>query len=249
LVRAIDAGGNEVGVMTTMGMTRGRGRAMAQPHRRGDLVRQALLVCGLLSSMLYVAADVLGGMRYEGYSFTSQAVSELMAVGAPSESLVDPLFVAYGVLALAFGVGVFREGVRRSRALQISGALVAGYAAIGLTGPTFFEMHQRGTDSSAGDVPHIVLTAVIVLFTLVAMGFGAFALGERFRTYSFATLLTVIVLGAPTIPYAARLAAGEPTAGFGLVERILIYSSLLWMAVLAVALLRRPSYRNAESLP
>jgi len=244
----MDAGGNEEAVMTTIGVTQGGG-AVTQPVRRGTLVREALLVCGILSSILYAATDVLGGMRYEGYSFTSQAVSELMAVGAPSESLVDPLFIAYGVLMLAFGVGVFREGVRRSRALQVSGALLAGYAALGLTGPTFFEMHQRGTDSSAGDVAHIVLTVAIVLLTLGAMGVGAFVLDRRFRAYSFATLGTVIVFGAVTGPYAARLAAGEPTPGLGIVERILIYSCQLWVAVLAVALLRRPPYRNTKSLP
>jgi len=234
--------------MTTLRMSRGSG-AMARPERSGSLVRKVLLVCGILSSALYVTTDVLGGIRYEGYSFSSQAVSELMAVGAPSESLVDPLFIAYGVLMLAFGVGVFREGVRRSRALQVSGALLAGYAALGLTGPTFFEMHQRGTDGSAGDVAHIVLTVAIVLLTLGAMGVGAFVLDRRFRAYSFATLGTVIVFGAVTGPYAARLAAGEPTPGFGIVERILIYSWLLWVAVLAVALLRRPPYRNTKSVP
>ena len=78
------------------------------------MARKTLLVCGILSSLLYVATDVLGGMRYPGYSFTSQAVSELMAIGAPSEAFVDPLFIAYGVLVLAFGVGVLREGVGRT---------------------------------------------------------------------------------------------------------------------------------------
>ena len=97
--------------------------------------RKALLVCGILSSMLYVATDVLGGMRYEGYRFTSQAISELMATGAPSEAFVDPLFITYGVLALAFGVGVRREGVGRSRAMRITGALLMGYAALGFAGP------------------------------------------------------------------------------------------------------------------
>ena len=38
---------------------------------------------------------------------------------------------------------------------------------------------------------------------------GAFALGRGFRIYSFATLLTVIVSGALTVPYAARLAAAR----------------------------------------
>jgi hypothetical protein len=58
------------------------------------MARKALLVSGILSSLLYVAIDVLGGMRYEGYSFTSQAISELMATGAPSEAFVDALFIA-----------------------------------------------------------------------------------------------------------------------------------------------------------
>jgi hypothetical membrane protein len=233
--------------MTTIGMTRGSGRTMATPARSGSTVRQVLLACGILSSLLYVATDVLGGMRYEGYSFTSQAISELMAIGAPSEALVDPLFITYGVLALAFGVGVFREGAGRSRAMRITGALLIGYAAIGFMGPTFFEMHQRGAGGSASDAPHVVLTGALVLLTLLAIGFGAFALGTRFRVYSFATLLTVVVLGALTAPYGARLAAGQPTPGFGIVERVNIYSSMAWVAVLAIALLRRPRYRAATT--
>jgi CubicO group peptidase (beta-lactamase class C family) len=235
--------------MTTIRMAQGGGRTLAPPVRGGSIVRQVLLACGILSSLLYVATDVLGGMRYPGYSFTSQAISELMAIGAPSEAFVDPLFITYGVLALAFGVGVFLEGAGRSRALRTAGALLSGYAVVGFAGPTVFEMHQRGAGGADGDAPHIVLTGALVLLTLLAMSFGAFALGKRFRIFSFATLLTLIVLGALTAPYGARLAAGQPTPGFGIVERILIYSSLLWVAVLAIALLRRPSHRGATAAP
>ena len=236
--------------MTTIGMmTQDRSRTLAQPARSRSIVRQALLVCGLLSSLLYIATDVLGGLRYDGYSFTSQAISELMAIGAPSETFVDPLFIIYGVLVLAFGIGVFREGLGRSSALRITGALLIGYAAIGFTGPTLFEMHQRGADSPASDIPHIVLTGVLSLLTLLAIGCGAFALGRRFRTYSFATLLSVIAFGALTAPYAAPLAAGQPTPGFGILERIDVYSSMLWVAVLAVALLRHPVSSTQGSPP
>jgi CubicO group peptidase (beta-lactamase class C family) len=185
-------------------------------------------------------------MRYEGYSFTSQAISELMAIGAPSEPLVDPLFIIYGVLALAFGVGVVWEGAGRSRPLRVTGALLIGYAAIGFTGPTLFEMHQRGAGSPSGDTRHIILTGVLVLLQLLAIGFAPFALGKRFRVYSVATLLILIVFGVLSAPYGAALAAGQPTPGFGIIERILIYSSLLWIAVLAIALLRRPWYRETS---
>ena len=124
-----------------------------------------------------------------------------------------------------------------------------GFAATGFTGPTLFEMHQRGADSPASDVPHIVLTGVLSLLTLLAIGCGAFALGRRFRTYSFATLLAVIAFGALTAPYAAPLAAGQPTPGFGILERIDVYSSMLWVAVLAVALLRHPVSSTQGSPP
>ena len=79
----------------TIAWARERGRVSTQPVRNTRRVREALLVCGILSSLLYVATDILGGLRYEGYSFTSQAISELMAVRAPSEAFVDPLLIAY----------------------------------------------------------------------------------------------------------------------------------------------------------
>jgi hypothetical protein len=212
-------------------------RTPSQESRAGA-VRSPFLYCGVLAGLLYVATDVIGGLLYDGYSFSSQMVSELMAVGAPSERFVDPLFLAYGVLALAFGVGVFREGSGSSRRLRVTGTLLIAHAAIGFTGPTLFEMHPRGT-LGVDDSPHIILTGVLVVLWLLAMGFAAFALGERFRVYSLATLLTVVVTGALMAPGGARLGAGQPTPGFGILERVNIYLSLLWVAVLAVALLRR----------
>lgn len=236
--------------MSTIGLTHGRAPAMAQPSRSRSLAREVMLVCGILSSLLYITTDILGGLRYDGYTFTSQAISELMAAGAPSESFVDPLFIIYGVLVLAFAIGVYREAAGRNRALQITGVLLIAYAVVGFTGPTLFEMHPRGSGMQGGDTPHIILTGALVLLTLLAIGFAAFALGKRFRVYSFATLVVLVVFGTLTAPSGARLAAGQPTPGFGILERINIYSSLLWIAVLGIALLRRPAqYEAKESLP
>ena len=239
--------------MTTTGMTRDRGGTMAPRARSESRVRQLLLACGILSSLLYVATDMLGGLRYDGYSFTSHTISELAAIGAPSKELVDPLFLAYDLLALAFGVGLVREGLGRSRPLRITGSLLIGYGAIGFAAFTvadpLFRIHQRGVGSIATDAPHIVLTGVLVVVLLLAVGFGAFALGRRFRIYSFGTLVTLVVSSALTVPYAARLAAGEPTPGFGIVERVDVYSALLWLAVLSVALLRRSRFRGVAVTP
>lgn len=240
--------------MSTTGMTQDRGQSMTQPARRVSPFWQAFLVCGVLSSLLYLATDVLGGMRYPGYSFTSRAISELSAIGAPSKSLVDPLFFLYNVLALAFGIGVLRAAAGRQRALGVTAAALIGYGALGVAimavaGSNAFAMHQRGSGSLASDAPHIILTAAFVLLLLLAIGFGAFALGRRFRVYSLVTLLVVIAFGAITTPYAPRLAAGQSTPGLGIVERIAVYAALLWLAVLAIVLLRRPRVRAETVAP
>jgi hypothetical protein len=58
----------------------------------------------------------------------------------------------------------------------------------------------------------------------------------RFRLYSFATVATVIVFGA----WAGILARPMPgpTSWLGLAERVNIYATMLWVAVLAVCFLR-----------
>jgi hypothetical protein len=225
-----------------MPMTRGGGRTMTQPVRHVSRLWPLLLACGILASLLYAATDVLGGLRYEGYSFGSQTISELAAVGVPSEGFVRPLFLAYDVLALAFAIAVFHVGTRRNRALRITGALLIAHAAIGLASaaaPTFFSMRPRGTGGLGTDAPHIVLMSVIVLLLFLAIGFGAFALGQRFRIFSFVSLTIALVFGALIAPFSTRVAAGELTPGLGIIERINVYSIMLWLAVLAIALLRR----------
>lgn len=47
------------------------------------MARKALLVCGIVSSLLYLAMNVFVAMQWEGYSSASQTISELSAIGAP----------------------------------------------------------------------------------------------------------------------------------------------------------------------
>jgi hypothetical membrane protein len=54
------------------------------------MLRNLLLICGILSSLLYVSTDTLAGTLWKGYSFTHQAVSELSGIGAPTR------FISYG---------------------------------------------------------------------------------------------------------------------------------------------------------
>jgi len=203
-------------------------------------LRRALLVCGVLSSLVYVGIDQLAAVRYGGYhSFTTQTISELGARGAPTRAMVNPLLIVYDLLTIAFGVGVW-SAARGGRALRVTGAMLIALGALGLPGPWLFPMNLRGV---GGDMPHIVGTAMMVLLIAAAMVSGAFARGRGFRWYSFATVLATVVLGLLTSVQAKGLVTGAPTPWIGLAERACIGAFLLWVAVLALAL------RRAEGTP
>ena len=131
------------------------------------MTRKALLFCGILAALLYVATDILAAMRWEGYSYTAQTVSELFAIGDPTRPLVVLRGLAYCVLVIAFGSGVWGSAGGR-RALRVAGGLLVGIGVVDLVGP-FAPMHQREALAVGGgtltDTMHMVLASVDVLFT------------------------------------------------------------------------------------
>jgi hypothetical protein len=76
--------------------------------RRHRIIQGLLLLAGVLSSIVYVTADLLCGLRYPGYSFTDQVISELSAIGAPTTALWAKLLQTFAVLFAAFTIGVVR---------------------------------------------------------------------------------------------------------------------------------------------
>ena len=85
---------------------------------------------------------------------------------------------------------------------------------------------------------HIVWSIVTVFLFMLEIGFGAAAFGKRFRLYSIATMVILVVFGALTGLDGPRVAANLPTPWVGVWERINIGVFLLWVVVLAIALLR-----------
>ncbi|MGB9179067.1 MAG: DUF998 domain-containing protein [Pyrinomonadaceae bacterium] len=206
------------------------------------MVRKVLLICGILSSLLYVAMNVFVPIGWEGYSFASQTVSELSAIGAPTRQLWLLLVIPYTLLVAAFGWGVWLAA-GRNRALRVVGGLMIAHAIIGLFWPP---MHLRGAEFTLTDTLHIVFSIVTVLIFMLEIVAGAAAFGKRFRFYSIGTMLILIVFGVLTGLDGPRIAANLPTPWVGIWERISIGAFMLWVVVLALTLLRVPSALNAR---
>ncbi|MGZ5133858.1 MAG: DUF998 domain-containing protein, partial [Flavitalea sp.] len=204
-------------------------------------VKKFMLLCGLFSSLLYVAMNIIVPMYYPGYSSASQTVSELSAVDAPTRSLWVIPGTIYTLLMVAFGWGVWNS-VKDNRKLRTVGSLLIIYGLLGIGWP-LAPMHQREVIAAGGgtlsDTMHIVFSIVTSLLMLLAMGFGSMALGRRFRFYSILTIQVLLVFGVMTAFEAPQLESNLPTPMLGVWERILIGVFLLWVMVLAVTLLTK----------
>ncbi len=213
-------------------------------------MQKLLLICGMLASPLYFCTDILGGILWRGYSFVDQAVSELSAINSPTRSFVVPLYLVYDVLLSAFGLGVY--GFSQKRVMLVTGGLLVGLGVVGFAG-TPFPLQLGVVEATFGNTMHSAIAGLTVILYLLAMGFGAFARGKRFRLYSFGTIVTLIVVGSVS----ALMAGAEisvqgwttPPKWFGLIERISVYGSTLWVMVRAIVLWRAENGQTLKFNP
>lgn len=203
-----------------------------------------LLMCGILSSVLWICADIIASMLYEGYSYTDQAISELSAIGSPTRLFLTITGVIYDVLLLAFGVGVLKIS-NRKRTLRLTGILLITHTVLAMAS-TFFPMNLRGAAMTISDTMHIIFYSIIPLVILLTIGFGAAANGKWFRLYSIGTILILILFGALAGMAAPQIAAGRPTPWMGIYERINVYGYIVWVIVLAITLQRTEKKQASE---
>lgn len=195
---------------------------------------KVFILCGILGPIVYIATVILGGILRPGYSHISQAVSELIATGAPNKILLDPLFAIYNLLTTAFGIGLF---LRLSAEDQNCGKVVGALGALFLTvvGITGFMIVFFPADP--GEFPPATLTGAmhIVLAGLASLGsmLTILLIGFWFRSipylrgygaYSFISAMVVFLSGG-----LAAAAAANNSPVMGLLERITIGGFLQWL--------------------
>ena len=202
------------------------------------MAQKVLLICGILSPILYGVSDVLAGMQWEGYSFRDQTISELGVIGAPSRALFAVLLLMVYGLMVAFGVGIWKAA-GENRRLRVAGGLLVGVGVIALTVGPFAAMRLRGTEQGLAGAIHLLEGMVAMLMIFTAMGIAATAFGTRFRVYTIATIVLALAFGAWAMLEAPRIEQGLATPWVGVKERIFWYGYQSWYIVLALTLLRQ----------
>jgi len=208
------------------------------------MISRGILLSGAVAVAFYVAATVYGGFRHPGYSHRAQAISELIAIGAPNKGLLDALYCIYNGLVIVFGVAVLQlAGAALLPQVGAAGSVTMGFLAagaliavggLGLILTLFFPMDPRGAPPTVRGRVHLALAGVISLSTILAILFGAIWLGNQqglsgAATYSFVTLAVVIASGV-----GAAVATARGSRYLGVWERITIGGFLQWLFVISI---------------
>jgi hypothetical protein len=194
-------------------------------------------ILGIISSLLYIGTDIITGLSWQGYSFNSQTVSELSAIGAPTRPIWLVMTFIYNPLLIAFGTGVMKTA-RANRFLYITGIMIVLWGVLGF-GWLFFPMNLRGSIGSTTDTMHLVMTAITVVLMTTLILVGSMSQGRRFRFFSIFTIVIMMVFGIVTGLQASRVAAQLPTPWMGITERMCSYMPLIWVMVLSSRLLKK----------
>jgi len=204
-------------------------------------MKKLLLLSGMSAAMVYVGSVILGGVIRPGYSHMSEAISELVADGAPNRFLLSSLFLIYNLLLVAFGIGLFLGVKDRSRGRRSGFIGSLALMLVGLAGVSMelaFPQDPGGTPATFAGTMHLVMAGVASLGTMVAIVFLAFwfrnfSALKHYVTYSLISVTIIFISGGLSV---AAMANYHPL--FGLIERVTIGTFILWLFVISRRMLQ-----------
>lgn len=197
-------------------------------------MKKLLLLCGVISPLIYIGMTILGGALWPGYNHIKDTVSELMSPGAPNKTIMDTFMVLSSVFTTLFGIGVlhFIKNSGHSTRLGTSGAvllIILGLLQIIVV--LFFPQDPMGEKLTFPGKMHIGLVGLeavmsILIPLLLGLWLRKSGLMPFYGTYSIITVILTIAMGAAIMPL------GESV--LGLTERLTILFYQLWMIVMSI---------------
>lgn len=198
---------------------------------------QKLGLLGIVSFLSYTAAVVFAPLAYPGYNWMAQAVSDLSAANAPSLALWNQLSALYNACEVVC-VTIVCIGIQgqKTRLLRTGIYLFAVMEWISAVGYRMFPLSDSGYAGAFQDVMHMVVTALVVLLSIVSLTVIIIAgvKSKDCRSYGVcaAIALAMMLVGAMGMKIV-------PADYFGVVERFSVFAAIGFNAALGIHLFCR----------
>ena len=188
---------------------------------------------GVVSLLSYSTFVFISPFFYPGYDWLSFAVSDLCAADAPSLSVANRLNALFGPCGVVSATAVWVASARnRSKLLKsgVSSFLIMEWVCY--VGYELFPWISGDSSSSFGNIMHLLVTVLVVLFSILSMVLITLS-GKRSGIPS----LSVWALSALIMMTLGAIGSGlMPKAVFGLFERFSTFSTVIFNAILGLYL-------------
>ena len=188
---------------------------------------------GVVSLLSYSAFVFISPFFYPGYDWLSSAVSDLCAADAPSLSVANRLNALFGPCGVVSATAVWVASARnRSKLLKsgVSSFLIMEWVCY--VGYELFPWISGDSSSSFGNIMHLLVTVLVVLFSILSM--VLIALSGKMSGISS---LSVWALSALIMMTLGAIGTGVmPKTVFGLFERFSTFSTVIFNAILGLYL-------------
>ena len=201
---------------------------------------------GIVSFLSYTAAVIFSPLAYPGYNWMSQAVSDLSAANAPSLSLWNQLSSLYNVCEVlcATVVCIGIQG-KKTKLLRIGIYLFAAMEWISAVGYRMFPLSDSGYAGSFQDVMHMIITALVVLLSIVSLIIIIIA-GAKDKSSRSYCICAAVALGMMLVGAIGMKAV--PAEYFGIVERFSVFAATGFNAALGIHLfLSKDEQKNNDT--
>lgn len=205
---------------------------------------QKLGLLGVLSFLSYTAAVVFAPLAYPGYRWMAQAVSDLSAANAPSLALWNQLSAFYNACEVVC-VTVVCLGIQgqKNRLLRIGVYLFALMEWVSAIGYRMFPLSDSGYAGAFQDVMHMVVTALVVLLSILSLVLILLA-GVRDASCRSYGICAGVALGMMLV--GAMGMKIVPPDYFGVVERFSVFAATGFNAALGIHLYVKNTEENIK---
>ena len=194
---------------------------------------------GIAAFISYTLAVVISPSAFPEYNWMEQAVSDLSAESAPSRMLWNQIAALYGVCSVVCVTCVsiyVSENRTSTRLFRIGMYLFTIMNWISNVGYTMFPLADSGKEiSSFQEIMHIVVTAAVVILSIVSLGcliIAGFKKGG-IRGIGIWAAVAFIMMMVGAIGKTAI-----PPQYFGIVERFSVFAAVGFNAVCGIYLFR-----------
>ena len=194
---------------------------------------QKLGLLGIVSFPSYTAV-AFAPLAYPGYNWMAQAVSDLSAANAPSLTVWNQLSALYNVCeVVCVTVVCIGMGGQKTKLLRSGVYLFAVMEWISAVGYRMFPLSDSGYAGTFQDGMHMVVTALVVLLSIVSLTIIIVAgiKSKNCRSYGMCAgiALGMMLVGAIGMKLV-------PDDYFGVVERFSVFAVTGFNAVLGIHL-------------